>query len=525
VERHLASLSIADPEPRSLSMCAAPFVAMEFDQFGDVQACCANALYPLGNVRDMTVREIWEGERAQTLRAAVQRNDMNYGCGVCRHRLEHGYGELPLEYYDNFPMSSLNPQWPHSLQFSLHNTCNLECTMCGADRSSKIRSRRAHLPPLPHAYGDAFFEQIEPFLHHAGAVDFSGGEPFLVTEHYRIWQMLAAMEKRPLCSLTTNGTIWNERVEEILEQVPSHICVSIDGTTAATFESVRTGASFANVMENFERFDQYTNRMGTELSISWSLVRQNWFELGLMMRFAEERGIKVKVQTVIEPEFGVQRMATSELALVIESLEIEGEALLPVLDINRDMWLREVKRLQLELESRSDPRPAPRYMEPPSSDNVAHVTDMINEYRGRVPTESSPAIEQRSRQELIDWGGAAVGTVRLGTDGKIAGIDLAAPFPGLAVTPATGATSTFAAVLRAMTDATCSVLWIADEVREADRLLHTLWLGRPMRDKVGTTVRMISHPSPGGITVHIAADRRFVEQPSGSPVALQRRVG
>ena len=85
---------------------------MEFDQFGDVQACCANALYPLGNVRDLTLEQIWHGERAAALRAALRRHDYSFGCTVCRHRLQYGYGELPRDYYDNFPMSSLDPAWP-----------------------------------------------------------------------------------------------------------------------------------------------------------------------------------------------------------------------------------------------------------------------------------------------------------------------------------------------------------------------------------------------------------------------------
>ncbi|MFM7068436.1 MAG: SPASM domain-containing protein, partial [Actinomycetes bacterium] len=164
-------------------LCGAPFVAMEFDPFGDVQVCCANSLYPIGNVAESSLHEIWHGPRARAIRAALTDGDMSLGCSVCRYRLTFGHGDLARDYYDNFPLPELDsdgqPAWPHSLQFSLHNTCNLECVMCGADRSSKIRTRRSGLEPLPHAYGDAFFEQVVPFLEHAAIVDFSGGEPFL----------------------------------------------------------------------------------------------------------------------------------------------------------------------------------------------------------------------------------------------------------------------------------------------------------------------------------------------------------
>ncbi len=39
--------------------CAAPFVTLEFGAYGLVQACCANALYPLGDIRTQSIDEIW----------------------------------------------------------------------------------------------------------------------------------------------------------------------------------------------------------------------------------------------------------------------------------------------------------------------------------------------------------------------------------------------------------------------------------------------------------------------------------
>ena len=109
------------------------------------------------------VREpIWEGPRARSLRAALARGDLGYGCSVCRHRLEHSAGGMPIDLYDLYPLAdpAVTPEWPALLSFSLHNTCNLACIMCGGDASSKIRTQRDGLPGLPHAYGDAFFEQI-----------------------------------------------------------------------------------------------------------------------------------------------------------------------------------------------------------------------------------------------------------------------------------------------------------------------------------------------------------------------------
>ena len=170
---------MSGPSPTG-PICRAPWVVMDFDPLGNVQACCANALYPLGNVADADLREIWDGARATSLRRALRRHDLNLGCGICRYRLSEAGGAVPRDYYEQFPvdgdllLDDEVPAWPQLLAFSLHNTCNLACVMCGGDASSSIRTQRNGLPPLPHVYGDAFFDQLSPFLDHCSAIDFVG---------------------------------------------------------------------------------------------------------------------------------------------------------------------------------------------------------------------------------------------------------------------------------------------------------------------------------------------------------------
>ena len=60
-------------EPEAFApLCTAPYLVMDFDPAGNVQACCVNAMYPLGNVTRSSIREIWEGERARKLRRAIE---------------------------------------------------------------------------------------------------------------------------------------------------------------------------------------------------------------------------------------------------------------------------------------------------------------------------------------------------------------------------------------------------------------------------------------------------------------------
>ena len=518
------------PRPDSPVLCGAPFVAMEFDPFGNVQACCSNAIYPLGNVARQTLRDIWSGARATTLRDAMIDRDFSKGCIVCRHRLTFPDGEVPRDYYDYYAVDSLTPEWPQLLNFSLHNTCNLECIMCGADLSSKIRAKRTNLPPLPHVYPDRFFDEIRPFLEHCSGIDMAGGEPFLVREHREIWRVLHDVARPPIISITTNGTVWNDYVESVLDAFDTNICVSVDGVTPETFETVRQGASFAVVMENLERFRTYAAARGTHVFLSFSMVRQNWFELGAVLRFADERGIEVSVQTVIEPEFGVQRLPTPELELVVRALEAEGVELAPALTINRAAWDRQVLRLRTELHERAHGITRPPMMEPPAPGHATHVTNTIL----AIEAETPPAAVElaRARREMAKWAeGGPVVEIELASTGRISRGDLAPILPAQGGTDAAagGVGTGFAEVLDQIALALDASLWIGEEIVEPGRVIHTLWFGRghEARHKEGLVVRLVSVASgSGGAIVVAAADRTLLPSPprAATPVAIGSRT-
>jgi hypothetical protein len=308
--------------------------------------------------------------------------------------------------------------------------------------------------------------------------------------------------------------------------VPSHISVSIDGVTAETFEAIRVGARFATVMENLDRFAAYTARHGTQLTITWSLVRQNWAELGRMLTEADARGIPVKVQTVIEPEFGVQRLPTPELEHVVAALEAEGERIRPHLSINGGMWDRELRRLRDELRHRSHERFIPRYMEPPTPDAAATVADLVVETldpapRGARAWLTAASATRRARAELASWLGTGhVGRVDLDRAGRVRSMELDGVLPRDARPLRVEAGGSLAELLDAMAASIDGVLWIADEEPQVDRVEHTLWFGREVRDKVGLIVRTIAVPSASGIRLLVAADGRFLERLGGTPVSL-----
>ncbi|MBL8776624.1 MAG: radical SAM protein, partial [Acidimicrobiales bacterium] len=150
-------------------------------------------------------------------------------------------------------------------------------------------------------YGESFFSDLEAIIPNLQEVSFTGGEPFLVPEYYRIWDMIAELNPDLPCRITTNGTQWSARVERVLSTLRCEINVSIDGYTKETYESVRVGADHATVFANLERFVASCRTRGTPLSIYHCLMPQNYHELGDLLLLGDRLDVDVQVCVVQVP--------------------------------------------------------------------------------------------------------------------------------------------------------------------------------------------------------------------------------
>ena len=354
------------------SACYAPFVSMSFDQYGMVSICSFTRTTPLGRVGDRPLAEMWNGATASMLREAVEEDRLDGTCSRCLEEIEGGnvHGLLATG-FDRFTADRRAP-WPRRMEFALSTQCNLRCVMCSGEFSSSIRSRREGLPALPERYGDAFMEEIRPFLAHLEQARFLGGEPFLAEVNHRIWRLLAEEAPDVECNVTTNGTVWNHRVAEVLERLRFSIGISIDGITRETVERVREGASFDRVMSNVERFLAYRGQTGASVSLTYCLMTENWHEFGRFLEFAEERGCQVYVNTVRQPpQFSLYRLPTTELRDIVEHLEDESARVAARLERNRAAWTEQLERLRHHLDGRQGPDRFGDVGAPPRGDGVA----------------------------------------------------------------------------------------------------------------------------------------------------------
>ncbi|MCB1006016.1 MAG: radical SAM protein [Acidimicrobiales bacterium] len=410
------------------SACYAPFGTFELDPLGFVLPCCMNNAYPLGNVTEERLTDIWRGRRAAMLREALEHYDFAYGCGTCRWEAEHAKEAPQFKQYDRLPAEDRELPWPTEIGFCLSNTCNLECVHCNGLYSSRIRARIEKRPPIPTVYGDEFFEDLRAFLPHLRTARFVGGEPFMMRENHRVWDLLIEQGLAPECHVTTNGTQWNAKVERVLEHLPVHLIVSMDSAHKEQFEAIRRNADFDTVVANLDRFRAYADGAGTSVVVNHCLMRDNWREFPDMLGFAEERGLDLSTSTVFNEPFSLYKAPLDELREVVETMEERTDDVVAALPRNGHVWRSELAQLRAALDERE------------AGGEGSILAGVVDDAPGLVPDADEAAAvraapgaprrvllrsraQRQARQGLVDelrtWAGDRVAVLELDAGGTV----------------------------------------------------------------------------------------------------------
>ncbi|WP_192936316.1 radical SAM protein [Sinorhizobium meliloti] len=335
------------------AVCYAAHTNMFFDMQGWVKACCWNWQHPLGHVKTHTIDEMWAGAQAQILRRALEGYDFGRGCGFCDRQTADGWTtRAVMRNFDRYAVNATDPLWPRRMEFSISNSCNLECVMCTGLFSSAIRARREKLPPTEKVYSDEFIDSLRKYLPHLEQAKFLGGEPFLITEYYRIWTMMVDDAPSVKCHITTNGTQYNRRVEYFMSRLDFSFAVSLDGASKETVERIRVNAKYEEQLAILKRLRDYTRERKTDLSLTFCFMRQNWHEFGEFCLFADEWECNVTINTVTNPpQFAVNNLPTKDLRKIVTAMDAQAGRLDTLLKRNRGVWFAELDRLRCKCEN------------------------------------------------------------------------------------------------------------------------------------------------------------------------------
>jgi wyosine [tRNA(Phe)-imidazoG37] synthetase (radical SAM superfamily) len=311
-----------------------------FSQTGQVYFC-NHAFIPFAQVDpDFSILECWRGEKLRELRKhfSCYRLDKN----ICRHCIRHiaskeHRSSFPIIQFDRSLPESSGPAYPKHLIFYLGNTCNLACIMCNGILSSRHRKEIEKKPALISPYGERFFSELEEILPKTEYLEFYGGEPFLVKEHMRIFEILERTQSRSSLFVNTNATAFHPKAKHYLETLNfTTVAISMDAVHPRLHGQIRYGLDSEKFMRNVKylmalrkkRSDRTDGRPPLHLMFNVTEHRKNWFDLPEVFRFAERREIDVHINTCVHPDnVTLYTLPTEELQYVGDFFASQGKKL------------------------------------------------------------------------------------------------------------------------------------------------------------------------------------------------------
>jgi molybdenum cofactor biosynthesis enzyme MoaA len=308
---------------------------------GSASPCC---LYK-GEIADYkvyrdTLDTIQNSEYMNELRTQFRQGERPAGCSNCWQ--EEDAGKTSKRMNSIYKMKNSLRDWtPETkptlkfIDFKLGNVCNLKCRICGSWSSSKWAQEEIAYGPNPLAKkqldegqwpkrNPAFFEDIKPVLKDVEYFEFTGGEPFMIENHFKILEHCVEQgyARNQDIHYNTNGTqLPDRRVFWLWSQFKHvEIAFSIDDTGAA-FEYQRHPAQWDQVNENLKEFNIRSTLTGnTDFQICSTISIFNILNLDTLVEWVKEFNPKfLYINTLFDPEyFNVQTLPIELKKIVTE---------------------------------------------------------------------------------------------------------------------------------------------------------------------------------------------------------------
>jgi MoaA/NifB/PqqE/SkfB family radical SAM enzyme len=268
--------------------CVLPWVSLETSPIGTVRPCClaedelvddTGVKFDLAHAEFSTIQN---SRSMQELRQDFIDGKQPQTCRKCWREERSGRVSKRMHTLDRLKhMLADETEWTAEakplmfLDLKLGNICNLKCRICGSWSSSTFATEELNwLGPdankkASHHYtmlkqgawpreNPTFWSEIEQVSDQIQYIEFTGGEPFMIQEHFDMLQGLVdrGLAHRIEIHYNTNGTQWPEQGPDIWRHFRTvEIAFSIDDV-GARFEYQRTNAVWAEVEANIARFQQ-----------------------------------------------------------------------------------------------------------------------------------------------------------------------------------------------------------------------------------------------------------------------------
>ena len=182
---------------------------------------------------------------------------------------------------------------PAYFSISATDNCNLRCIMCPGHTGMKG-------PALSLDLAEAMFGSMGSNSADFGtpkSLDMTAGEPTLNPELHLIFRTFKQRFPEASISIISNATLpVKGRVKEIFE-LADNVAISIDGATAETYERIRRGSRFDNVIRNTRAI---ATLRGGNVGVIFVAMDQNIHEMPAMVKLCADLGVRELLIQAVE---------------------------------------------------------------------------------------------------------------------------------------------------------------------------------------------------------------------------------
>lgn len=334
-------MSLPDP-----NFCLVPFTGFSISPRGIIRSCCvqySRNMVNWKNVKDLTENIPWPTENIIDLQNRFKSEDIiknTPDCWMCWHDEKVGldsfrkkYNALWLDKVGNIQDIIDRPNLK-TLDLQFGHLCNLSCVMCNTSLSSHHHATKTklhnqstdieqkefykkdlnYLPKHLNAdwtIDDFSYNKVKSLSENITEIKISGGEPLFNPRFLDFLTFLTSKEK-PIkrIHLTTNGTIYNDNIVELLNKVETVVLKISLESVGIEDEFIRWPTNWEEKHSNIKKFVSNINSKNRNFSISTCLQSLNIFSLNKIQNYVNELNKELNKDII----FQIQNVGAGDIA-------------------------------------------------------------------------------------------------------------------------------------------------------------------------------------------------------------------
>jgi organic radical activating enzyme len=301
--------------------CVLPWISLETSPIGTVRPCCLaeeEIVDDSGEKFDLSTADLREVQNSQYMRNLRQQfldGKKPQSCRKCWNEERSNRISKRMHTLDRLKHMIKDEDWCAEakplmfLDLKLGNICNLKCRICGSWSSSTFAVEELNFVPREEKQTSfhytmlkkgawprenlTFWDQINDIIDQIRYIEFTGGEPFIIQEHFQLLQGIVdrGVAGNVEIHYNTNGTQWPEQAIKIWQHFKTvEIAFSIDDV-GPRFEYQRTNANWNEVNENIEKFQRLReNHPNIQLQVCSTVNVFNVMYLETLAQWIDQQG-------------------------------------------------------------------------------------------------------------------------------------------------------------------------------------------------------------------------------------------